>query len=351
VPASISVACSPAAVAPNGTAQCSATVQGLSNSSVTWSATGGSINAGGLFTAPSSGGVVKILATSAENSSLTGAANVTVGTLEVPASKHIVMVMEENQSYATVVGSSAWPHLNALISQGALPTNYYADIHGSISDYFLLTTGQTLTNNDSSTTIWDVDNLARRMIAKNIPFRVYAEGISKGYLGGDTGLYVIRHDPFAMLSDVAGNAQVANAVIWPFSQFAIDLANHSLPEFSFIVPNIDDDAHTGSAQQADTWLQSNVAGPLANDPNFAPGGDGLLIVAFDEGASDDSTHGGGHVAPTFWGPNVRSGYQQLSTTLYQHESMLATVIQALGLSDPPGSAANAPSMAEFFVQK
>ncbi len=38
-----------------------------------------------------------------------------------PQSKHVVMVMEENQSYATVVGNTTdWPNLNGLINHGAL---------------------------------------------------------------------------------------------------------------------------------------------------------------------------------------------------------------------------------------
>jgi acid phosphatase len=272
--------------------------------------------------------------------------------LLIPQSKHIVIVMEENQSYATVVGNTgSWPNLNTLIGTGALPTNYYANSHPSIGNYFMLTTGQLLTTDDSSTAVWNVDNLARRMLASGVSFRVYAEGITQGYLGGDTGLYVIRHNPFAMLSDVADNPQVANECIWPFMQFATDLASGTLPEFSFIVPNLDDDAHNGTPLQADAWLQTNVATPLSTSAAFASGGDGILIVAFDEAVDTDTTNGGGHVAPVFWGPNVKAGYKQTSSTVYQHQSMLRTVMDALRLANPPGSAASAPSMAEFFVQK
>jgi phospholipase C len=126
----------------------------------------------------------------------------------------------------------------------------------------MLTTGQVLTTNDDSTSVWNVDNMARRMLAGNVTFKVYAEGIHQGYLGGNTGNYVIRHNPFAMLSDVAGNTQVATQVIWPFSQFAADVAANALPEFSFIVPAINDDAHSGTEEQADTWLQDNVVKQL-----------------------------------------------------------------------------------------
>jgi acid phosphatase len=264
-------------------------------------------------------------------------------TATMPTSQHVVMVMEENQSYSTVAGNTAvWPHLNALMKQGAQPTNYFADAHPSIPNYFMLTTGQPVTFDDSSTQVVNVDNIARRMLSANVSFKVYAEGISQGYLGGNTGLYLIRHNPFALLSDVAGNAQVANKVIQPFSQFLTDAANKTLPAFSFIVPDVNDDAHNGTPQAADNWLQSNVIGPLSANPAFQSGGDGLLIVVFDESVTTDVTNGGGHVAVTLWGPIVKAGYVQSSTTVYQHQSMLRTVMEVLGLSNPPGAAAIAP---------
>jgi hypothetical protein len=34
--------------------------------------------------------------------------------------------------------------------------------------------------------------------------------------------------------------------------------------------------------------------------------------------------------------------------LYQHQSMLSTLMDELGLSNPPAAAATAPSMAEFL---
>ena len=347
--ATIAVTCTPSAIPPKATSQCSATAP--AGTTITWSASGGTINAGGMFTAPAAAGSITITATSSKDSTVTGSTTIVVQ-VQTPGSKHIVLVMEENQSYSSVVGNSAgWPHLNQLISQGALATNYYADGHSSIPNYFMLTTGQTLTFDDSSTTVWNVDNMARHMLSGNVPFKIYAEGIQRGYLGGNTGLYVIRHNPFAMLSDVANNAQVANAVLWPFSQFGSDVSGRSLPEFSYIVPDINDDAHSGTVQQADSWLQANVVGPLSGYPAFQPGGDGVLIVLFDESVISDTAHGGGHVAAMFWGPLVKPGYTQTSSTVYQHESMLRTVMESLGLQNPPGAAANAPSMAEFFVQK
>ena len=347
---SVSVSCTPTTVAPSASSQCSATVQGTGSYStgVTWTASSGSISSAGLWTAPTTTGSVTITAKSTQDTTKSGTATVTVQT---PTSQHIVLVMEENQSYSSVVGNtSSWPNLNNLIAYGALATNYYADTHPSIGNYFMLTTGQVLTNNDSSTQVWNVDNIARRMLASSVSFRVYAEGITQGYLGGNTGLYVIRHNPFAMLSDVAGNTTVANQVIQPFTQFSADVAASNLPAYSFVVPNIDDDAHNGTPQQADSWLQTNVVDVLVNDPAFQSGGDGVLIVDFDESVSTDLTHGGGHVAAVLWGPGVKPGFRQTSTTVYQHQSLLATMIELLSLRNPMGAAANAPLMNEFFVK-
>ena len=350
---SVSVTCTPSSVNTGGTSQCTAAVQGSGNYSaaVTWSAASGAVSSTGTFTAPMSAGNVTVTATSAQDSAISGSSSISIG-LVTPSSHHVVLLMEENQSYDTVVGqTSVWPNLNNLIADGALPTNYYADSHPSIGNYLMLTTGQTLTTNDNSTTVWNVDSIARRMLAAKVPFRIYAEGITPAYVGDNTGLYLVRHDPFALLSDIADNTTVANEVIWPFSQFAKDLASGTLPEFSYIVPDVSDDAHNGTPQQADTWLQSNVVLPLSKQSAFQAGGDGLLIVDFDEAEDSDTTHGGGHVSPVLWGPIVKRGYRQASSTVYQHQSMLRTMMDALGLPNPPAAAATAPSMSEFFVQK
>jgi phosphatidylinositol-3-phosphatase len=271
-------------------------------------------------------------------------------TSQVQQSHHVVMVIEENRSYSSVVGNStAWPNLNHLIRKGALATHYYANVHPSIGNYFMLTTGKVLTTNDNSRKVWDVPNIARRMLASGVSFKIYAESIPRaGYVGGDTGLYFVRHNPFALLSDLAYNSKLAAEHIVPFSQFATDVRRGALPKFSFIVPNVDDDAHSSSSLRADYWLQDKVVDPLSRTSTFEPGGNGLLIVDFDEAADGDKAHGGGHVAPVLWGPQVKAGYRQSTSTVYQHQSMLRTVMTALRLSQPPGAAASAPLMSEFF---
>ena len=79
---SVSVTCSPAIVTSDQTSSCSANVSGTGNfsSAVTWSASAGSVNPSGLFTAPpvSSATSVTITATSTEDSTRSSSATVTV---------------------------------------------------------------------------------------------------------------------------------------------------------------------------------------------------------------------------------------------------------------------------------
>ncbi len=262
----------------------------------------------------------------------------------IPASSHVFIIVEENHSYSEVIGSSAMPFLNSLASQYSLATNYFADLHPSIPNYFMLTAGQIVTLDDTFTGTVDVDNIVRSLTMAGKSWKSYAEDLpGPGYLGGDSGNYWKRHNPLAYFSDVANSpAQRANLV--PFQQFQSDLASGSLPDLLFLVPNLIDDAHDGNLAQADAWLRTNV-GPLISNPQFQQAG--LLIIVFDESEDFDLDHGGGHVAMVLVGPHVKRGFQ--STTFYQHESTLKLMLQALGVSAFPGSSAGAPSMSEFFT--
>jgi len=129
----------------------------------------------------------------------------------------------------------------------------------------------------------------------------------------------------------------------PFTQFATDMANGTLPSFSNIVPNLCNDAHDCSLGTADTWLKNNID-PLIKSATFQQ--DGLLIIVFDE-SGGDNTNGGGRVVWVAVSPSKsKPGYQ--STTLYQHQSTLRLMLKGLGITVYPGTAATAPDMSEFF---
>jgi acid phosphatase len=261
-----------------------------------------------------------------------------------PTFSHVVLVAEENHSYPEVIGNSSMPYFNSLATKYGLATQYFANAHPSIPNYFVLTTGlpETLDDNFSGTV--SDDNVVRVLVNAGKTWKAYEESIpSPGYLGKDSGVYLRRHNPFAYLSDVQNSsAQVASIV--PFTQFATDLADDALPQFSFITPNAMDDGHNGTLAQADAWLQTNIAPLIANS---AFQSSGLLIITFDEGAQSDINHGGGQVATVIISSAAKQGFQ--SKTFYQHQSVLRLVLAASGVDSFPGMSGVAPDMTEFFT--
>jgi hypothetical protein len=259
-----------------------------------------------------------------------------------PVSNRVFLVVEENHSFSDVIGNSAMPYLNGLATQYALGAQYYADAHPSIPNYFMLTTGRLETLIDHFSGTVSDDNMVREIVKAGKTWRSYAESLPKtGYTGGDVYPYFKHHDPFVYLSDVIGTAQANNVV--PFSQFSSDLAGDSLPDFSFIVPNVLDDAHDGTLPAADQWLSNNID-PLIKSSAFQSGG--VLIIVFDEGDITDLSHIGGRVPFVIVGSHVKSGFR--SSTFYQHQSTLRLVLSTLGINSFPGAAAAAPDMGEFF---
>jgi acid phosphatase len=274
---------------------------------------------------------------------------------QVPESHHVVIVLEENHSYSSVIGSSSMPYLNSLAAKYGLATQYYANTHPSIGNYFMLTAGELVTNNDALNSTVNVDNVVRHLLAAGKTWKSYAESLPYvGYTGGNAYPYVRHHNPLSYFSDVV-DSSVQRLNLVPFSHFASDLANNALPNYSFVVPNINHDAHdcptgpTGctDAQKlatADAWLKNHIA-PLLSNAEFRQ--DGILIIVFDESFPTDTAHGGGHVAAVVIGPTVKTGVK--ATTFYQHQNVLRTMLDALGVHTYPGSAAGAVDIKGLFA--
>ena len=272
---------------------------------------------------------------------------------QVPRSSHVVLIVEENHSYDSVIGQPSMPYLNKLAAQGGLATAYYANTHPSIGNYFFLTTGQLITNDDGFNDTVDADNLVRQFKAAGVSWRSYAQSLpSRGYTGPDKFPYLRRHNPFSYFSDVANDGgQRGNLV--PLEQLRADIEAHRLPNFAYVVPDARHDAHncpSGSGcpdedmlRSADDFLAGVVPELLAS-PDFRK--DGVLIIVFDESFTDDKAHGGGHIPMVVVGRGVKPGFR--STRLYQQPATERLICEALGLGGCPGAGASAPSMAEFF---
>ena len=300
---------------------------------------------------------------------------------KIPVFRNVVIVVEENQSYEDVIRTdSKMPYLNELAARGGLARGYYANTHPSINNYFILTAGRRGTSlpyalADTFHGIVRGDNVASILTSHGKSWKAYAESLPEaGFVDSDPGpekLYAKRHNPFAYLKSVvepaSGLSQRDNIV--PFTQFATDLKDNKLPNYSFVVPNLVNDVHDNpktrkgaacgddeSLAVADNWLKANI-GPLVDSKPFQK--DGLLLIVFDEacdaGSKKDGSlsptrkgGGGGHIAAVLLGAHLPDG-GCASNTVFNHESILRLSLRALGVEEYPGAAATAPDLGEFFV--
>ena len=194
-----------------------------------------------------------------------------------------------------------------------------------------------------------------------------------------TDKYATKHNPFVYFSSITGlthtdgnsqgsavtntNLAYCDAHDVPLDQLATDLATPGgLPNYSFITPNLCNDGHDvcgsnpDALAQSDAFLQLWVPRILAN-PAFGPGGDGLLVVTWDEGEGDSTSccneqagpnldqsaippqtpgnnsppgPGGGQTGAVAVGPFIAPNSPP-STVSYNHYSLLRSVEDAFGL--------------------
>jgi phosphatidylinositol-3-phosphatase len=275
------------------------------------------------------------------------------GTGASAAVEHVAIVIFENQDYADVIGNSAMPYLNGLVQSSALATEFYANAHPSIGNYFMLTTGQLVSTDDNFAGTFSGDNVTIGVSGAGKTWRAYAESLpNTGYVDGDQYPYIKHHNPFAYFDNVRNDSSERNNIV-PFTQMSSDLGANVLPNYFLVVP---DDLHNGHdcpsggsncplsdrLAAMDTWLKTNL-GPLLANSEFA--NRGILIITFDESATDN-TMGGGRIATVFAGGPIKHSFQ--SSTQYQFPSLLRFTLKVLGITDYPGAAAEAPDMDEFL---
>jgi hypothetical protein len=302
---------------------------------------------------------------------------------QVPSAKHVVLVIDENSSYADVMANMPW-----LAGQGhanGYAANYKSDNGGSLMDYLWLASGSchssancalpsgthdfNCNGNDcfypgtSTTDAITDDNIFRQLNNAGISWKVYAQSYAAA--GGTPTTpdnangtdYYRRHNGATWYSDILSNVNGSANKIVDLSQLSVDLANGALPRFSIIVPDGNHDAHdcpVGTSGcsvpqvlgAADGFL-SNTLGPILNLPDFEAGGSGLAIVTFDECAGGTNAGCGAAVYTALIGPRVTP--HTVSNLPYKHENTLRTILDSLGVRSYPGAAASAADMADFFL--
>lgn len=318
--------------------------------------------------------------------SLTGAGSAPAA--RVPHYDHIIVIVEENTGYRTVMERGWAPKLAELAHDYGSATQMYAETHPSEGNYVALLGGDTFGIKDDDA--WycvpgstrpfcshaigpdypahliEGANLATQLAAKKLAWRAYNEDIpapgslaimSEGTATAPPGLYAAKHTGFTNFASVHHDPELASKLVGFDALFA-DLRAGTVPAFAFVVPNQCNEMHgvgaanapadcsggdealvrRGDAHAADI-VAAIQASPIWTKPNVNT----AIVITWDEDGkefrppgspqsccvADAHNPGGGHIPTivvTNHGPRGAT-----DPTPYNHYSLLRTIEDALGL--------------------
>src|SRR5215472_3252524 len=265
----------------------------------------------------------------------TGSVSLTIpqtNILGITPPDHVVIVIEENHSFSSIIGSSSAPFINSLAQQGALFTQSFAVEHPSQPNYLDLFSGSNQgVTDDSCPHTFSTENLASELAAAGLSFTGFSEDLpAAGSTVCTSGAYAEKHAPWVNFTNVPTTANQ------PFTSFPTDFT--TLPTISFVIPNLNDDMHDGTIAQGDTWLQQHLNAYI----QFAQTHNSLLVVTWDE----DDNSSNNQIATIFVGPMVKQG--QFTETI-NHFNVLRTLEDLYGLTHG-GSAATATAISDVWKQ-
>jgi phospholipase C len=249
----------------------------------------------------------------------------TVSAHAAPSFSKVLIVVLENANYESAVSQ---PFMKDFAARGALLTNYHGIGHPSQPNYVALAAGTRAGVNGDGNVTLDLKNIADLLEAKGKTWKAYAEGYPGScFLGSSTGAYARKHVPFLSFRNITSvDARCANII--DASAFPADVAQGTVPNYSFFVPDLNNDGHDTDISTADGWLTQNI-GPLLSNAAFMKGT--LVVITFDEDEYfvRDGVMVNNHVYTALVGDSVAPG--STSNAAYDHYSLLRTVEDGLGL--------------------
>ena len=254
----------------------------------------------------------------------TGSAGGSASPPPVPPLKRVVVVVFENTSYTDVIGRRSAPTFNAMARRYGLLTRYAAVGRPSLPNYLALVSGSThgltTTCDDCA---FDAPHLGDTIEASGRTWKTYAEGLPEpGFTGAASNRYVKRHNPFLYFSNVLSTPTRLERIV-PFTEFAGDVSQRRLPDFSLVVPDLCNGMHDCSVERGDAWLAKFLK-PLLAGSQLAGG---AVFVTFDEPSKEHAVASkAGRLATIVIGPRVRRGAR--SSSAYTHYSLLRTIEDA-----------------------
>lgn len=246
-----------------------------------------------------------------------------LATEPLPRPDHVVVVVFENHSFSSIMGSPAAPFINGLTERGALFTQFYGHTHPSQPNYLYLFSGsvQGVQGNDCPIQL-TAPNLGDALLQAGLTFVGFSEDLPEpGSMVCASGLYSRKHSPWVNWQHNQAHG-LPPTVNRPLTAWPRDYA--TLPTVSIVIPNNANNMHHGTdpnrIHRADDWVRQHLAGYL----EWAQTHNSLCILTWDEDDDKESNR----VPTLFYGPMVRTGQygQRLS-----HLHLLRTLEAMYGL--------------------
>ncbi len=229
--------------------------------------------------------------TTSSVASANGTVSTAAGSAKLPtAIKHVFLIMMENEETGVIYGNQPYQTYlaNTYAWGGDANSNpghvgYYAVCHPSAPNYLALTSGKPLQCGSDAYNQYSVNNLGNMLDTAGLSWTAWEESATSACQENNSanGLYVVRHNPFPYYSDLGGNASgsACSTHVLPIANLTADYPYHQTPPaFTYIAPNILDDAHSSSAAFGDYWLSTFIPKLIAQ-PWFSSS---VIFITYDE---------------------------------------------------------------------
>ncbi|MFZ9596169.1 MAG: alkaline phosphatase family protein [Bdellovibrionia bacterium] len=231
----------------------------------------------------------------------------------------VVVIVLENKDLDQ---SLRQPDLSAFSKKGAMLSQYFAITHPSQPNYIALISGSTQNVKTNFSQSLPMRHLGDLLEEAHKTWKAYAEDYPGDcFLGGSHQNYVRKHVPFLSFENVQKNPNRCKNVV-NFDEWKTDLLQHTLPDFSLVIPNQLNNGHDTSVDYAGHWVSSYLL-PLIEPMEANP--DTLFVLTFDEGSQKNQVY------TVLYGASVKPGW--VSQEPYSHFGLLRTVETILGLSN------------------
>lgn len=282
--------------------------------------------------------------------------------------KHVVWIWMENKDLTAVIGKANYidsikaacgsaTNVQDNATSAALPSEpqYAAATSGSNCNTGINTTGTNcITTNDDFSAANSLSTVSIFQQVKNSggTWKTYQESMPTNCaLTSARPLYVYKHNPAAMFTQIAADCKTndvgfpgitcsttaSSTCTTPSGVLVDDIKNGTLPTFSFITPNMDNDMHDGTVAQGDNWLKTYLSLFVAG-PNYQAG-DTAIFLMWDEGSSN--TASSTTAIPTlFIAPAIKPG--TTTSTQTNNIGLLKMTQDMLGLRPYLGCASGTP---------